>query len=281
MSSRASKVPAMLNAVIDAVALDDKQRRSDRVFALAEVWGHKPSQIWRVAAGKGGLKPPLLWDLGWALRDCGVKWMSGPAALSFEPAYQGHLLGAVGEVLAPGPTTKTREWWDTLWPLCSPRAADILLAAITSQRTDQNPNYRDLELPENDDELPAFARKRILASHLEQITESRDSWTYAWDDSWESAPAQEREFVERGMVAAVTMSDELEHAFRQAWTRWWGAEKTEHLARPIRTLIEAARINISQHLYDRIYDELMSWFRLMDIPAVWDCHGEYMRWIPE
>ncbi len=155
------------------------------------------------------------------------------------------------------------------------------MAAVTNQHTDQNPNYRGLELPAGDDGLHVPVRERMARHYVERITESRDPWTSASDDSWETAPAQYTEFVERDLVAAVTMSDELERDFRQAWLRWWGAERTEHLARPIQTLIEGLRIGISQHLYDGAYTELMNWFRLMDIPGAWESRGEYVRWMGE
>jgi hypothetical protein len=260
----ASTVPSMLNAIIDTEALDNKQGRTERIFALAAAWGHQPSQVWRVAARKVGLKPPLLWDLGWALRDCGVAWMSGPAALSFEPAYKGHLLGAVGEVLALAPADKIRASWSTFSALCSDQTPAILLEA-TNQRIDPDPTDRGLQLQET---TPP-ARERMRRHYLERITESRHPWTFATDDSWNTAATRDKEFVQRSIVARVTMDDELEHAFRRAWTTWWGKEQTEQLPLPIQTLIEGLRINISQHLYDGACAELSSWFRLMESTSSW------------
>ena len=94
------------------VIVTNRKQRADRY----SIYGYMRSK---------GASVDRVWDLGWALHDAGVSWMSGPVAVSAVPEYFSHLLGWFGTLLVTeGPSHEIRR----LWPFFQRAIADFFVA---------------------------------------------------------------------------------------------------------------------------------------------------------
>lgn len=73
--------------------------RGELVHALSQKLGTTRDRIYRVIRGDLGMAPDAMWQMGCALYELDILWMSSPLALALEPRYDAHLLGVVGEVV--------------------------------------------------------------------------------------------------------------------------------------------------------------------------------------
>jgi len=214
-------VAKILDRLVECEPIGGERTRGGRVAALAKRCSRDVAYMRRVISGKRGLGPHALWEIGRGLRDSGLPWVSCPLMLSAEPAYEGHFLGTIGEVLRPGPTAEVREWWPILRSLCEPSSLDqAVWGRITTA------DYRTID-----------------------------------DDGRYIEPSEEPRFEGVAKARdAVTVPDELSKAFESAWRRWWDHENSARLASEVESLIESLRLHATRRVQDAMRADLRDWF---------------------
>ncbi len=151
----------------------------DRQRALAYEMSRSTSYVGRMMRGDVGVKPPMAWEIGWALRNLGIEWISGPLLLATVPAFQGHLLGVIAEVLKPGPTASIKRWWPTLSLLSETYGAayEVLWSKISPAPLAGDALHKAI-FPLNDID----ARLRRVARIDDELTkEFHSAWRRWWD----------------------------------------------------------------------------------------------------
>jgi hypothetical protein len=111
---------AWMRAIVEAIPLDaaeptTRQRIASLVTALKR-HGRRASinTVFGYLRDKGA-SVYRVWDIGEALREAGVEWMSGPLAVSAVPEYRWHFLGWLGTLLSrQGRTELVRSMWPFL-----------------------------------------------------------------------------------------------------------------------------------------------------------------------
>lgn len=141
------------------------------------------SSIFKIAKGEVGPSPARCFELGEALHDAGVTWISGLATLSWCEPYAAHLLATIGYCIALGSTRELRAMWPGFHVMLQMPGMTAEQYAETLTWTDQQHAllrrafYRWIDSREDDHLMLPAIRAFIAISRLPSSIDREVLWS--------------------------------------------------------------------------------------------------------